>query len=353
MYSIGGLSELSSYYKASIGSSTYRNYRRGLADYARALQALDISVRAIEDNDKATRISARVFHHAVKERWKWGRLNNMKTAVSKLFSTVFNSNFAGNVLIKNIVQAHLNNDPPKREHLSLRWKLEDLLIFLKARPLPCDCSFGELTRLAIVHLMVFKGLRFTEIFRLSPVETSPDGEGWKFWLVIKNHRAREPICVFPSVDKHLDTLSMLSELALRIRNKIGTDIAKYNTFWFTETSDNLIPMTYNEVRQSAAQILETAGINEHHPYHIKHAVITFLSQKNVPPAEVTAFARHSYGSMAANAFYTSWDNGKALANKIAEAANRNVNFKGLYCELLCLFWLEIPIIYSIYTVVGV
>jgi hypothetical protein len=331
IYSMRDLSEVASYYKTSIGETTFRNYRRGLADYARVLQILKIPVRSIEDNDCATRITARVFHYGVEAKWNGARLRNMKTAVSKLFSAVFGTDFTTNILIKDIIQSHVNNNPPKKERLSLNWKLEDLLIFLKSKPIPRSCSFKELTILTIVHLMVFKGLRFAEIHRLSPIETSPEPEGWKFWLVIKNHRIKESISIFPSPDEHLDTLNMLLELKSRIQNKIGDDFEKHNTFWFKEIGDNILPMAYDEVRQSAAEVLKLAGIDEPRPYHIKHAVLTFLSQRNVPPAEVTAFARHSYGSMAASAFYTSWDNGKALSNKIIEAGNTDM--KSLYYTL--------------------
>jgi hypothetical protein len=129
----------------------------------------------------------------------------MKTAISKLFSAIFGSNFSNNALIKDIIQSRINKSPPKKEHLSLTWKLEDLISFLRLTPLPSDCFFKDLTLLSIVHLMVFRGVRFSEIHKLSPVETSPTSDGWKFWLVIKNHR----------------------NLHDRIQNKIGEMINDY------------------------------------------------------------------------------------------------------------------------------
>jgi hypothetical protein len=166
--------------------------------------------------------------------------------------------------------------------------------------------------------MVLKGLRFAEIHRLSPIETSPDLSEWKFWVVIKNHQRKEAISIFSAQDAHLDILSMLTELRERIREKNREALDKYNTFWFIETAKDLRPMTYNELRAAAAQVLESAGIEDHQPYHIKHATLTFLSRQGVTPEEITAFARHNYGSNAANTFYISWDNGRKLAKKIAE-----------------------------------
>jgi hypothetical protein len=196
---------------------------------------------------------------------------------------------------------------------------------------------------SIVHLMVFKGLRFTEIYRLSRTETSPEPDGWKFWLVVKNHRVKESIFVFPSTDKHLDTLNMLLELRCRIKDRIDNNIKNHNMFWFKEVGDSILPMSYEEVRQAAAQVLDMAGINEHQPYHIKHAVLTFLSEKNVSPAEVTAFARHSYGSMAASAFYTSWDSGRALSNMIVKAADSNLKSLFLYADTYVDLWSQLDI----------
>jgi site-specific recombinase XerD len=316
-----GFTDMAEYYKSSVGEGTFRNYRRGLADYSRSLKQLEISSKSLDTIENAVKVTSRVFHYAVLEGWNGERLKMMRTAVSKLFSAVFGCNFSNNSLIRDIVQSHINKNPPKKERLSLSWKLEDLLCFLRTRPLPHLCSFKDLTALSIVHLMIFKGLRFAEIHRLSPVDTSPEPNGWKFWLVIKNHRKKELVSIFPSDDKHLDTLGMLSELHSRIQGRIGDDINRYNTFWFKEVVDLLLPMTYNEVRLAAAQVLDTAGIKEHHPYHIKHATLTFLSRQGVPAAEITAFARHSYGSMSANAFYTSWDNGRALSSRIAKAAS--------------------------------
>jgi hypothetical protein len=304
------------------------------------LQNLKIPVKSINSGDSAVKITARVFHYVVEAKWNNAKLRNMKTAIAKLFSAVFSIDFTTNVLIKDIIQSHINTDPPKKEHLSLKWKLEDLLTFLRGRPLPHNCSFRELTTLSIVHLVVFKGLRFAEIHRLSPIETTPGPEGWKFWLVIKNHRAKESITIFPSNDQHLDTLNMLLELKRRIHSKIEDNLSNHNTFWYNEIGGSISPMSYNEVRQSAAEVLELAGINETRPYHIKHAVLTFLAEQKVSPAEVTAFARHSYGSMAATAFYTSWDNGKAISNKIVEAAG--VNRKSLRCVLAYIWGCLVP-----------
>jgi hypothetical protein len=315
---------MAEYYKTSVGEGTFRNYRRGLADYARLLQNMKVPMDSIKDGNSAVKITAKALHQAAEEKWNGGRLRNMRTAVAKLFSTVFHINFSENALIKNILQSQVVKDPPKKERLSLQWKLEDLLVFLRRKPLPEQCSFEELTKLSIVHLMIFKGLRFAEIHRLNPNETSPNVDGWKFWVVIKNHHVRESIVIFPSADKHLDILAMLVELKNRLTTRLGDELSKNNTFWYNDDGKELFPMSYDDVRCAATLVLEEAGIKEHQPYHIKHATLTFLSQQGVPAAEITAFARHNYGSMAANAFYTSWDQGKALSRKIAEAAIKNI-----------------------------
>jgi site-specific recombinase XerD len=319
MFKINGLPEMAGYFKSSVCDSTFRNYRRGLADFARLLQNLKISVKSIRDDNTAIKATARVFHSAIEAGWNGARMRMMRTATGRLFSIIFGTSFTENALIRTILQSQVIKDPPRRERLSLSWKLEDLLTFLRSKPPPPVCSFSELTTICIVHLMVFKGMRFAEIHRLSPTETLPSSDEWKFWVVIKNHRNREVISIFNSGDEHLNTLPMLIELRDRIQSKIGEDIKKYNTFWFTEVEEELHPMSYNEVRKAAAEVLKKAGIKEHQPYHIKHATLTFLSQQGVPPAEITAFARHNYGSMAANAFYTSWDNGRALTKMIAKA----------------------------------
>ena len=224
----------------------------------------NIPIELINNNENAIKITAQVFHCAAKKELSNARLRTMKTAVSKLFSAIFGFNFSNNSLIRDIIQSHNNKNPQKKEHLSLTWKLEDLISFLRMKPPPDRCSFKELTVLSIVHLMVFRGVRFAEIHRLSPLETSPTPDGWKFWLVIKNHRKKEPISIFPSDDKCLDTLSMLIELRNRIQNKIGDEISKHNTFWFREEGDALTPMSYNEIRMAAAQVLNEAGIKEYH-----------------------------------------------------------------------------------------
>jgi site-specific recombinase XerD len=311
------------YYKSSVGTGTFRNYRRGLADYARLLQSMNFPIESITNSSSAIKITAKALHQAVEAKWNGGKIRNMKTAVIKLYSTVFDNNFSGNMLIRNIVQSQVIKYPPKKEHLSLHWKLEDLLVFLRAKPSPERCSLRELTELSIVHLMIFKGLRFAEIHRLSPYETSPDVDGWKFWVVVKNHHIKESVIIFPSPDRCLDTLAMLMELKRRITMRLGNESVKDNTFWYNDNGKELFRMSYDNVRGAASLVLEEAGIKEHHPYHIKHATLTFLSEQGVPAAEITAFARHKYGSMAVNAFYRSWDQGKALSIKIVKAASRN------------------------------
>jgi hypothetical protein len=100
----------------------------------------------------------------------------------------------------------------------------------------------------------------------------------------------------------------------RLQSRFGQQQVKIPSFWYKEEEMTLIRMSYNEVREAAKSVLLAAGINDR-PYHIKHASLTFLAQQKVPNEEVTAFARHSYGSMSSRAFYTSWDDGKALASK--------------------------------------
>jgi hypothetical protein len=315
MYATQGLSSVSQYYKSSLGDATFRNYRRGLADYARLLQLLKIEVESISDFDTARRISSSVFDYAYKENWNVMRMKTMKTAVAKLFTAVFGCDFTNVPLVRDILTAQVNRQPPKKERLSLKWKLENLIDYLKSRPRPLSLSFSELTAVAIVHLMAFKSMRFSEIFSLSPSDTSPTDEGWKFWLVVKGHRVKESICIFPAADGSLDTLGTLIELRNRLRSRLCQQSDSIPSFWYKEEGTCLVRMTYNEVRGAAKCVLEAAGINEHRPYHIKHATLTFLAEQNVPHEEVTAFARHSYGSMASRAFYTSWDDGRALSNK--------------------------------------
>jgi hypothetical protein len=175
---------------------------------------LKIEVESIKDFDTAKRISSRVFDNAYRENWNVSRMRTMKTAVSKLFTAVFDRDFTNIPLVKDIMIAQVNRVPPKKERLSLKWKLEDLIEYLRLRPLPPSLPFSELTAIAIVHLMAFRGMRFSEIFSLSPSDTSPTCEGWKFWLVVKGHRRKEAITIFPVSEDRLDTLGILNELYL-------------------------------------------------------------------------------------------------------------------------------------------
>jgi hypothetical protein len=186
------------------------------------------------------------------------------------------------------------------------------------RPLPSDLDFSELTAITIVHLVVFRGLRFAEIHRLNPTDFPSSPDGWKFWVVVKGHRKRELITIFPSQDPHLDTLSLLIELYNRIKSHFKEHDSP-KSLWFKNVG-SLQPLTYEEMRNAASSVLSDANIKEHRPYHIKHATLTFLAEQNVPNEEITAFARHTFGSTAAQAFYRSWDQGKGITGRIIESA---------------------------------
>jgi hypothetical protein len=80
-----------------------------------------------------------------------------------------------------------------------------------------------------------------------------------------------------------------------------------------------------QIRALAKRTLKRAGIDEKRPYHIKHAMVSLLYKKRLPPEQIALFLRQKVDSFTFFNSYVSNDMGRQCSDAIvAEFTKVNV-----------------------------
>jgi integrase len=316
-----GLSEYSKWFFDSVAVSTFRNYRRGFTLFAQLLQEARLNPVEIKDSQIAVSVLVRILNVAFQKKLKLSAVTVMKTAVVRLFDFMFGADIGEVSILKMAMRYYTTKCVPKKEDLKLEWSVEKLFEYFMTLPSWVEMEFNCLMRCALVLCMVFSTLRFTEILSLNMVDTNPDEKSgvWKFWTRVKGHNCVEPVYLQSSEENHLNPVAALVELRKRI---FGMD-KKAISFWYRVVDGKLVSLSYNELRKAAVELLFAAGIQEKKPYHIKHAVLTYLDRNGVSAQGIAAFARHKFGSMMQYKHYIAWDHGKSSADLLVNAVKKN------------------------------
>jgi site-specific recombinase XerD len=322
-----GLLEISDWFFKSVAESTWRNYRRGFTLFSVLLKRSGVDPLTIKDVDTAVAALIRALKVACEIKSKLSAIFVMKTAVIRLFSFMFNVDLSHMPMVKMALRCLTLNDLPRKEMLRLRWSVDQLLMYLMNLPMFELMEFNQLTAVAIVLCMAFTALRFSEIYNLDIQESSPseDKSEWKFWVHVKGHDFKEPVILHRIDNCHLDPVSALSTLRIRLCALVAGGKEKPIGFWYKVLDKDCSPLSYDGVRGAAMQILHQAGINETKPYHIKHAVLTCLHESGASARDIAAFARHRFESMAAYQHYISYDAGKMSVKSIVQSISKNAH----------------------------
>jgi hypothetical protein len=318
-----GLSDYSNWFFDSVATTTFRNYRRGFTLFSSLLQEDQIDPLLISDIQIALSVLVRILNIAFQKRLKLSAVLVMKTAVTRLFEFMFSEDLSNIAILKMAIKYYTSVCAPRKEDLKLDWSVEKLLQYFMTLPRWSEMEFNMLMRCALVLCMSFSAMRFTEILAMNMSDTDPDEKigVWKFWSHTKGHVGLEPIYLQDADDPHLSPVAALIELRNRIR-QLKKDA---NSFWYKLVDSQLMLLSYNELRGAALEVLAAAGINDRRPYHIKHAVLTYLDKNGVSAQGIAAFARHKFGSMMAFKHYISYDGGKSSSKILMNAVRKEKN----------------------------
>jgi site-specific recombinase XerD len=305
---VHGLEECSDWFFKSLAEATLRNYRRGFTMFYQIISGEHLDISEIKSVDMALSMMVRALKVSFQKKLKLSAVSLMKTAMVRVFEFIFNVQFANLPIFRMAMKFYTSDNLPRKEFLRLQWSVDTLLKFIMKKSVFKDQGFNELVGVCSVLCMAFTALRFTEMYKLNMNATDPDhAHGfWKLWTQVKGHNYLEPVFLHVVEEPNLNPVAALLEL----RNRIRVIDGKEDSFWHRLESNRLIPLTYDELRGVAAQVLKEAGIEENRPYHIKHAVMTCLDESGVSAKDIAAFARHRFESMAQYKHYVSYDGGK-------------------------------------------
>jgi site-specific recombinase XerD len=314
-YDLEGVGE---WFFRSIEESTLRNYRRGFTVFVSLLEQESLDINDISDSKSALAALVRVLKAAFVKDCKLSSVRIMKTAMVRVFSFVFNVDLGQSSVLKAALRYYTIQKLPKKEPVRLNWNIDQLFNYLKGLKKFTEMDFDLLTAVAASLCMSLTALRFTELLQLWVFDSEPnltDGN-WKLYTHVKNHDYIEPVWLHTVDDEHLNPVSALCELRERVRSWYAGQNKMYKTLWHKLVNNDLIPLSYDDLRSSVRSILRAAGIDDNRPYHIKHAALTSLNERGASANELANFARHKHGSMVAYQNYVSNDGGKRSVERL-------------------------------------
>jgi hypothetical protein len=316
-----GADSISEWFFGSLAKTTLRNYRRGYTLFSNLL--LELGMDSVDIVNPGVALSAlmRALNLAFNKKLMLASIRNMKTAVVRLFSFMFNADFKTLPMVRMGLRFYtLSNLPRKRPYLNLKWNVVQLLSYVSQLPVFAKMSFNTLTDVVTLLCIAFTAVRFTEMFDWDLFETVPeiDSGMWEMWTHVKKQDCLSPVTLRNVYDEHLDAMKGLMEL----KSRIVRLIREPHTWWWKQEVASYRPLVYDEFRKGPARIMAAAGIKDTHGYHVKHASMTGLLNEGAPMYEVTAFARHKFGSMAAYEHYISYDGGKKSVDRLMEMVRK-------------------------------
>jgi site-specific recombinase XerD len=304
----------------SLAPTTLRNYRRGFTTFSNLLEETSFHLKQLTDKKLAVTALVEVLRLAFRKNLTFSAVSVMRTAMVRLFSFIFDEDFSKMKVFEVALKYYKRDKLPKKDVLDLKWSVDDLFKYLLTLAPFEELPFEKLVGVTLVLCIIFTALRYTEIQRLSMETEEPDlSEGyWKLWTQVKGHEYLEPVFLHVINEPHLDPVAALMELKRRVKEYDQGE----KRFWCKVVDGKLEALSYNEIRKVVIEILTEAGIDEKHPYHIKHAVLTRLDKKGASAKDIATFARHRFDSMTAYKHYISSDKGKkSVASLVDEIKN--------------------------------
>jgi hypothetical protein len=218
------------------------------------------------------------------------------------------------------------------------------------------------------------GMCMAEINRIDPWSSEPDDEFWQFFVRIKKHRDLAPVRLHrvpsvPEIDPVLTLIEirnrglrfkatpiatasrsgdrsrvrgLLPVVTPRVRGSLPVscvpdlvatapvslstpdDPTTISTGVLSNGStaspglldENGFPYKNEQIRAIAKRTLMRAGIDEKRPYHIKHAMVSMLYKKRLPPEQIALFLRQKVDSSTFFNNYVSNDLGRQCSDAV-------------------------------------
>jgi transcriptional regulator of met regulon len=296
-------------------AATQRALCAALARFVSVCNHLGLEWRNLQTWAELRVILTQVLDWAGRNGAKLYWIRNMRTAVSVLFEYKFGKQTSDDAVVKAVVHAHTVQQLPTKEPLQLNWELPELFNYIMQMGSNQDLTHRQLTSKCVALVMATTGARFTEIEQFSMNDTDPQDSDriWAFNVRVKNREFKQPIVLHSMEHGEIDPVKAMTELRRRIRKKKRTTYRRDDTFWYDEQWN---VMRTDELRAAAKQLLIEAGIDEHRPYHIKHAMVTWLSKQGIEADRIVRFIRHALGSTVYVQHYLAEDLGEKCTKVI-------------------------------------
>jgi hypothetical protein len=213
-----GMRDIADWFLGSIAPTTLRNYRRGYTLFGKLLKESGVAISSINSSTAAVSVFVRVLRLAFQSQIKLAAISNMRTAMIRVFSFMFNVDLSQSVVFRMAMRFYTLKNLPKKESLNLRWSVDQLLNYIKGLPSFGVMDFNQLTEVTVVLCLAFTTLRFTEILALNLFESDPDLQAgtWKLWVHVKGHDCLETVVIHSVKEGVPDPVAALVEMKMRI-----------------------------------------------------------------------------------------------------------------------------------------
>jgi site-specific recombinase XerD len=302
----------------SRSEATQRTHCAALARFVRICKHLDLEWKGITEPKQIQRILGIVLDWSGRNGGKIYWIKKIRTAVSVLYNYSVEKEMSDTPLIETVVHAHAQKQLQVRTPLRLKWEFPQLMKYVNRMGSNTALSHQDLTRKCICLMMASTCARFTEISQFSLNASDPEERDtrWDFVVKIKNREYKQPVELHSMQFDDINPIEAMKELRKRIRRKRRNRHQEEDTFWYT---GDWKVMSEIHIRQAALHLMQDAGIQDHRPYHIKHASVTWLKKKGATAGEIRRLCRHEPGSTVWMENYLSEDMGVAC-NRLIERA---------------------------------
>jgi hypothetical protein len=204
--------------KQTRSDGSQRTHCAALARFCRVCDHLNLKKEMMDSFETLVEIAVEAMSWAVDSGAKIYRIKAMRTALSVLFNYRFNRELSDNPLVKSIVRACELTQLIVKEPLQLKWKLPDLLTYIRDMPPNATLSYGKLQRKCSALVMTNTTARYAEIAQFMVTAKEPKGKEkeWKFYIQIKGKECLQPVALHQTVDSRLNPIIAMKVLKQRM-----------------------------------------------------------------------------------------------------------------------------------------
>jgi hypothetical protein len=367
-------------HKLTRSEEAHRHLRHELTLFGSYLRQLRLDKTVFSSEPRAVHALAKVMMQAFKQGLAPGVVSGIRHGATTLFAIVYGHDFSRHPRLSGLARSFCNIRPARAPVTEVSWHPSQLLDYFVRCGSNTHLLYIDLVGKFVCLCIMLVGMRMAEINRIDPWSSEPGDVFWQFYVKIKKHAELAPIrlhrvptipeidpvltlleirsrgvdprgvpasgrlslsyapdvgarglgagripakCIGPCSAPEVGALGVDSNLVVRPRQASFDPAARSTGIQRISLSarpglldENGTHYKNEQIRALAKRILIRANIPETRPYHIKHAMVSLLYSKKLPPEQIALFLRQKVDSFTFFKSYVSNDLGRLCSSAI-------------------------------------